>query len=148
MLNRRELVLGGLGLGALLSLPGLALAQDDNGTMARIKAFAEGKTPQDGRIKLTMPEIAENGNTVPLGIEVDSPMTAEDHVKEVLVLASGNPSPDVAHYHFMPASGVAKADTRMRLAQTQDVIALAKMSDGSVWQTRSTVKVTIGGCGG
>ncbi len=148
MLNRREIVLGSLGLGLVAGLPLPALAGDGNGSSKLIEDFTSGQTPAEGKLSLTMPEIAENGNTVPLTVKVDSPMTTADHVKEVLVVATGNPAPEVARFHFSPASGVAQADTRMRLARTQDVIALARMSDGSLQQARTTVKVTIGGCGG
>ncbi|MGC9418454.1 MAG: thiosulfate oxidation carrier protein SoxY, partial [Rhodovulum sp.] len=87
------------------------------------------------------PEIAENGNTVP--IEVDAPGAAE-----IMVLASGNPTPGVATFKFGPLAGAQRASTRIRLAGTQDVIAIAKMGDGSFVQASNTVKVTIGGCGG
>ncbi len=146
MWNRREVILGSLGL--VVGLPRPALAGQDNGSGKLIEAFTGGKTPGEGKLSLTMPEIAENGNTVPLTVRVDSPMSPSDHVQEVLVVATGNPAPEVARFHFSPASGVAQADTRMRLAKTQDVVALARMSDGSLQQARTTVKVTIGGCGG
>ncbi|MBZ8132007.1 thiosulfate oxidation carrier protein SoxY [Afifella sp. IM 167] len=113
-----------------------------------IKDFTGGTEPQSGRITLTAPEIAENGNTVPVSVYVESPMTAEDHVASVMLLAEGNPNPDVATFHFTPMSGEATATTRMRLAKTQNVVAVAKMSDGSVYVDRKEVKVTIGGCGG
>jgi len=103
---------------------------------------------ETGRIKLTAPEIAENGNSVPVSVLVDSPMTEDDYVESVLLLAEGNPSPDVATFNFTAASGKALGSTRMRLAQTQDVIAIAKMSDGTLYRDSRNVKVTIGGCGG
>ena len=75
-------------------------------------------------------------------------MTAENHVKAVHLMADGNPSPEVISFKFTPQSGRAEASTRMRLAQTQNVIAFAEMSDGSVYRAAQPVKVTIGGCGG
>jgi sulfur-oxidizing protein SoxY len=81
-------------------------------------------------------------------ISVESPMTDESHVTDVLIVADGNPNAGVATFHFSPASGVAEANTRMRLASTQDVIAIAKMNDGSFFTASRQVKVTIGGCGG
>ncbi len=90
---------------------------------------------------LALPEIAENGNTVP--VEVDAPGAVA-----ILLLASGNPEPAVATFTFGPAAANQRAATRIRLAQTQDVIAMAKMADGSIVQASATVKVTIGGCGG
>ena len=115
--------------------------------MAKVLA---GRTAGDGSdvIKLELPEIAENGNTVPLRFEVDSPMTDANHVAHVHVFADGNPRPDVASFHFTPASGKAAASTRMRLAKTQNIVAVAEMSDGKVVMAKKEVKVTIGGCGG
>ncbi len=115
---------------------------------AAIKDKIGGKTAQAGRITLELPQIAENGNTVPIGIEVDSPMTANDYVKAVHVFAEGNPLPNVATFRFTPMCGMAKASTRMRLARTQNVVAVAEMSDGSFYRETVEVKVTIGGCGG
>jgi sulfur-oxidizing protein SoxY len=128
-------------------LPGIALA-DKTAVDAAINKVVGGAKTQSGRITLDLPQIAENGNTVPIGIEVDSPMTGSDYVKSVHVFAEGNPNPDVASIHFTPANGVAKASTRMRLMKTQNVVAVAEMSDGSVYRETVEVKVTIGGCGG
>ena len=97
---------------------------------------------------MDLPQIAENGNTVPLTIEIDSPMSDADHVKSVHIFAEGNPLPDVASIHFTPRCGVARASTRMRLAGTQNVVAVAELSDGRVVGAKTEVKVTIGGCGG
>jgi sulfur-oxidizing protein SoxY len=107
-----------------------------------------GKAPKSGKIALKLPQIAENGNTVPISFTVDSPMTANDYVKAVHLFADGNPRPNVATFHFTPDSGKAEAATRIRLAKTQNVIAVAEMSDGSVYMVKDQVKVTIGGCGG
>lgn len=107
-----------------------------------------GKTPKEGRITLTMPQIAENGNTVPLTVAVESPMTEKDYVKTVHILADGNPEPTVATFGFTPQAGKAEISTRMRMAKTQNIWAVAEMSDGSAWMTKTEVKVTIGGCGG
>ncbi len=117
-------------------------------TDAAIQAFTGGATPTEGTVSLDTPEIAENGNTVPVGVSVDSPMTADNYVESVLILADGNPSPAVATFHFTAMSGAAEAKTRIRLAKTQNVIAVAKMNDGSTFIDRKEVKVTIGGCGG
>lgn len=114
----------------------------------QVLAFTGGKAPQTGKITLTAPEIAENGNTVPISVSVDSKMAGKDLVESVLILADGNPNPAVATFHFTEMSGTATATTRMRLAKTQNVIAVAKMKDGSVFMDKKQVKVTIGGCGG
>ncbi|MBX2882367.1 MAG: thiosulfate oxidation carrier protein SoxY [Granulosicoccus sp.] len=113
-----------------------------------IAEFAGGKTPGEGIVTLTTPEIAENGNSVPISVSVESPMTEDDHVQSVMILAEGNPNPDVATFHFSPTSGVAEASTRMRLAKTQNVLAVAKLSNGEFYKVSNNVKVTIGGCGG
>jgi sulfur-oxidizing protein SoxY len=110
--------------------------------------FTGGKVPETGKITLTAPEIAENGNTVPVAVSVDSEMSEQSYVAAVLLLAEENPNPGVAKFIFTPMSGTAAARTRMRLAKTQNVIAVAKMNDGSVYMDKKQVKVTIGGCGG
>lgn len=149
-LTRRETLILGAGAAALAitgfrSSPVLASAED---TQAKIMEFTGGKEPATGRITLNAPEIAENGNTVPVSVSVDSPMTDDDYVEAVMVLAEGNPNPGVIVFAFTPLSGSAEAATRMRLAKTQNVVAIAKMKDGSVFKDTREVKVTIGGCGG
>ncbi|ARE41567.1 Sulfur oxidation protein SoxY [Rhodovulum sp. P5] len=136
--TRRGAMAAGAGLAAALLLPArgaMAAAED------MIAQFTGGASVGSGGLTLTTPEIAENGNTVP--IEVDAPGATE-----ILVLASGNPTPDVAKFKFGPLAGAQRASTRIRLAGTQDVVAVAKMADGSFVQAANTVKVTIGGCGG
>ena len=113
-----------------------------------INKFTGGKAAKAGRISLELPEIAENGSTVPVSLSVESAMTKDDYVKRVIVVADGNPRGGVATFHFSPSSGMAEASTRMRLGTTQNVIAVAEMSDGSFYTTSKQVKVTIGGCGG
>jgi len=138
-LTRRNAII--LGAGALLvaGLPkqGFAAATSDE----LIAAFTGGAEVGAGDITLTAPEIAENGNTVP--IEVSSGSAAE-----IMVLAMGNPTPNVATFKFGKLAASRSASTRIRLAGTQDVVAIAKLDDGSFVQASSTVKVTIGGCGG
>jgi len=129
--------------------PGLKFARADAAEVEKsLMEFTGGKTPEAGRITLTAPEIAENGNTVPVTVAVDSEMTESSYVESVMLLADGNPNPAVATFHFTPMSGAATATTRMRLAKTQNVLAIAKMNDGSVFMDKKQVKVTIGGCGG
>ena len=113
-----------------------------------IAKFTGGKTAEKGKIAIELPEIAENGNTVPLSVAVDAPMTDADHVSEVLVVAEGNPNPGVATFHFSPLSGKAEASTRIRLATTQNIVVVAKTSTGKFYTAQKLVKVTIGGCGG
>ncbi len=147
--NRRQtlaLSAGAMTVAVLGVSSGPALAKND--AEEAIKKFTGGKTPVQGKIKLDLPEIAENGNTVPMTVTVESPMTEQSHVTDVLIVADENPRSGVATFHFSAASGVAEANTRIRLAATQDVIAVAKMNDGSVFMASKQVKVTIGGCGG
>ena len=125
--------------------PALASAED---TEKMVMDFAGGATPAEGKITLTAPEIAENGNTVPVSVNVESAMEGDDLVESVIIFADGNPNPAVATFHFTEMSGEALATTRIRLAKTQNVIAVAKMKDGSVFMDKKQVKVTIGGCGG
>jgi sulfur-oxidizing protein SoxY len=113
-----------------------------------IAKFTGGKTAENGKIAIELPEIAENGNTVPLAVSVDAPMTADNYVSEVLVVAEGNPNPGMATFHFSPMSGKAQASTRIRLATTQNIIVVAKTSGGQFFTAQKLVKVTIGGCGG
>ncbi len=138
-LTRRNALALLAGASALALVPVGALAAVED--VGAIEDFTGGATPETGGVTLTAPEIAENGNTVP--IEVDAPGAVE-----VRVYAMGNPLPGIATFRFGPLSGSQSASTRVRLAGTQDVVAVAKMADGSFKQASKTVKVTIGGCGG
>ena len=149
-INRRDALAFGAGLTASalalsFGLPAYATPEDVD---RRLKELAGGVAPQVGRIQLNTPEIAENGNTVPVSVEVESAMSGDDLVRSITLFADGNPNPDVATFHFTVLSGAARANTRMRLAKTQNVIALAQMADGSAFMDSKLVKVTIGGCGG
>lgn len=136
--SRRHIL--ALGSGTLaasaLGLPAFASLTDD-----AIMALTGGAEMGEGGIDLIAPEIAENGNTVP--IEVSAPGAVA-----ITLFANGNPVPAVATFNFGPLAGSRSGSTRIRLAKTQDVIAVAKMEDGSYRKTSATVKVTIGGCGG
>ena len=105
-------------------------------------------TPQAGKITIGAPEIAENGNTVPIVLDVDSPMSPQSYVKTIVMVADGNPLPGVARFDLSPVNARAHVEFRIRLAQTQNLTAVALMSDGSMWTATKNVKVTIGGCGG
>lgn len=127
--------------------PRLASA-DTAAVEAEIKKLYGDRKAGSGKLKIDVPQIAENGLVVPINIEVESPMTDKDHVKTVHVFADGNPLPGIASFSFTPACGKAAASTRMRLAQTQNIVAIAEMADGSLYSAKTEVKVTIGGCGG
>lgn len=136
-LTRRQTLVVGLGAAAAAMLPMRAMAalEDD------IAAFTGGAEVGEGGITLDAPEIAENGNTVPISVSAPGAVS-------IAVYAAGNPVPPVATFNFGPLAASQTASTRIRLAKTQDVVAVAKMADGSFVQTTKTVKVTIGGCGG
>lgn len=108
--------------------------------------FRAGATPVEGLITVDLPEIAENGNFVPITIVTESPMTDADHVRAIHILSSGNPVASVATFRLSPLNGTARVQSRMRLARSQDVIVLAEMSTGVLAIATMTVKVTIGGC--
>jgi sulfur-oxidizing protein SoxY len=135
--TRRETL--AIGAGALIatSLPVAGFAAGE----AQIEAFTGGADMGNEGITLTAPEIAENGNTVPIEVSATG-------ASEIMILALGNPTPPVGTFKFGPLAASQSASTRIRLAGTQDVVAIAKMADGSFVQASSTVKVTIGGCGG
>jgi sulfur-oxidizing protein SoxY len=150
-LHRRGLLRIGVGaFAAMVSCGGLPqpafAARNDSEEL--IKKFTGGKTAVEARVRLDLPEIAENGNTVPMTVSVESPMTEESYVSDILIVADGNPRGGIATFHFSPASGIAEVNTRIRLAETENVIAIAKMNDGSVFTASKQVKITIGGCGG
>lgn len=145
--RRDTLKAGALGTLALVLAPHMALA-DEAAVAAEIKKLYGDRKAEDGRVKLDVPQIAENGLVVPINIEVESPMSAGDHVKAVHVFADGNPLPGIVSYFFTPESGKAAASARMRLAQTQNIVCIAEMADGKLYSAKSQVKVTIGGCGG
>jgi sulfur-oxidizing protein SoxY len=149
-LTRRQALALSAGAAALAAagFDAPAAFADTDATEKSLMEFTGGKKPETGKITLNTPEIAENGNTVPISVTVDSPMTEKNYVQAVMLLADGNPNPGVITFHFTPMSGQASATTRMRLAKTQNVLAIARMSDGSVYMDKKQVKVTIGGCGG
>lgn len=128
----------------LCSLPGLATPDE---TKKLIATLGPG-TPTAGKVTIAAPAIAENGNTVPITITVDSPMTEQSYVKTILMTADNNPLPGVAQFELSPANGTARVEFRIRLAQTQNITAVALMNDGTLWSATRAVKVTIGGCGG
>jgi len=146
--SRREfLKTGSMAMLAAVLAPHMVMAEEAD-VKAAIEKLYSGKTLAAGKIKLDLPQIAENGLVVPVGIEVESPMTEKDYVKAVHIFADGNPLPGIISYKFTPDCGKASASSRMRLARTQNIVAVAEMSDGSLFTAKQEVKVTIGGCGG
>ena len=136
-------------IAAGILLPAWALAgEDGSAAAAAIAKVLGGRVPLTAGLKFITPAIAENGNTVPVSIEVEGAFSADNYVTAIHVFAEHNPAPEVISFQFTPASGRAKVATRIRLAKTQRVVALAQWSDGRVLQAINEVKVTIGGCGG
>jgi len=151
MTTRREfLVLAA----ASLAAPTAAKAQLDPNLAAKRKAaFDEslgkvvgGAQVRAGRVKLRLPPLIDNGNSVPLSVAVESPMTPSDHVKAIHVLTQKNPLPDVVSVHLGPRAGRAGISTRVRLADTQTVVAIAELSDGTFWSDSAEVVVTLSAC--
>lgn len=103
-------------------------------------------TVQQGKVKLDIPPLVENGNTVPMTVSVDHPMTEADYVKSIHVFNEKNPQPNIGNFYLTPRAGRAQVATRIRLADSQKVVAIAKLSDGSFWQTSADVIVTLAAC--
>ena len=106
-----------------------------------------GEAPiRSGRIKLDIPPLVENGNTVPMTVSVASPMTATEYVKSIHIFNEKNPQPNIGSFYLTPASGRAQVSTRIRLADTQKVVAIARLSDDTFWQAAVDVVVTLAAC--
>jgi sulfur-oxidizing protein SoxY len=116
-------------------------------TMASaIRAVTGGATVQSGKVKLDIPPLVENGNSVPMMVSVASPMAPEDHVRSIHVFNEKNPQPDVISFHLGPRAGKADISTRVRLADSQTVTAIAQMSDGTFWSDSADIIVTLAAC--
>lgn len=143
-LDRRRCLWLGAGLGAGVWLrPARA---DAAGLQAAVLAFTGGAAPQTGRVRIEVAELIDNGNAVPLTVHVDSPMTGADHVQRIAVFNELNPQREVITASLGPLAGVARLSTRIRLATSQQLVAVARMSDGSHWQHRVDVIVTLAAC--
>jgi sulfur-oxidizing protein SoxY len=150
ILSRRELLrIAGAGAAASATWASIPLAIAANNVPEAIEELLAGRTGiESARIRLELPLRFDYGNTVPLGFTVDGPTTEENHVRTVTVFAQGNPFPEVASFHFAPASRTASASTRIRLnAGQREVVAVAELTDGSVWLGRRTIEVAVSGCG-
>jgi sulfur-oxidizing protein SoxY len=112
-----------------------------------LRSIVGDKQPLDERVTVDLPELAENGNIVPYKLDVESPMTAEEHITKLYLLSTQNPQAKVAVFHFTLASGKAAVTGRMRLAKTQDVVAIAETNTGEFLRGTRNIEVTIGGCG-
>jgi sulfur-oxidizing protein SoxY len=146
-MSRRRALQAAFAAAAVLMAPRLAQASPAK-VQEELKKLFGDKKPAEGKIRIDAPQIAENGLVVPITVDVESPMTDANYVKSLHLFADGNPQPGVVSFKFTPASGKATATTRMRLAQTQNIVCVAEMSDGTLHTASAEVKVTIGGCGG
>ena len=147
-MNRREFLraTGGIaaGLGALIAVePAGATPAEMQDAIRKVVGSARVNA---GRVKLDLPPLSENGNAVPLTVSVESAMTQADHVKAIHVFNEKNPQPDVVSFHLGPRAGRAAVSSRIRLADTQTVVAIAELSDGSFWSARAAVVVTLAAC--
>ena len=111
-----------------------------------IRSVVGEATIRNGKVKLDIPPLVENGNTVPMTVSVASPMTADDHVKSIHVFNEKNPQPNIGNFHLGPSSGRAQIATRIRLADSQKVVAIARLSDDSFWSASADVIVTLAAC--
>jgi sulfur-oxidizing protein SoxY len=144
VMNRRDALAAGAGLLVL------AFAPSARATPAKmqeaIRAFAGERPLAPGLVKLEIPPLVENGNSVPVAVSVESPMTPESHVRRIALFNEKNPQSDVAVFHLSPRSGRAAVQTRMRLADSQTVIAVAELSDGRLFTASADVIVTLAAC--
>ncbi len=111
-----------------------------------VRGFTGGATPRTGRVTLEIAQLVDNGNTVPLAVSVDSPMTVADHVTAIAIFNERNPQREVAQFTLGPRAGKAQVATRIRLATSQKLVAVARLSDGSFWQHQVDVIVTLAAC--
>lgn len=146
LISRRTLLRQLGAAGVLLTLwPGAARAASETAEQV-IRQHIGDREPQPGGMTLTLPTIAETGNSVPVTVTVESPMTLADHVLRIHIFVPGNPTPVAATYHLGARAGKAQISTNIRLARTQTVLALAEMSDGSVRSDAASILVTLGAC--
>lgn len=142
--TRRQLLAAGAGLGTWLLVRPAAAAPDE--LTAALQAYTGGAALKTGRVKLDIAPLVDNGNTVPITVTVESPMTAADHVTAIAVFNERNPQREVAKFALSPRAGKAAVSTRIRLATSQKLVAVARLSDGSYWSHTVDVVVTIAAC--
>lgn len=147
MTSRRDFLIAAAGTAGGI---GFVVSRSAHATPAEmqdaIRKVTRGAAVRSGRVKLDVPPLIDNGNAVPLSVAVESPMTQADHVRAIHVFTERNPLPDVLSVYLGPRAGRARVATRVRLADTQTVIAIAEMSDGSFWSDSAHVVVTLSAC--
>ena len=147
MISRRTFLLLSIFSGAAhAQLPPNIAAQRKQALDEAIRKVTGSAAVRRGRVKLDLPPLIDNGNSVPLAVTVESPMTAADHVRAIHVFTEKNPQPNVLSAHFTPRSGKAAVSTRARIADSGQVTAIAQMSDGSFWSDSVQVVVTLSAC--
>jgi sulfur-oxidizing protein SoxY len=146
-LNRRTFLTTAAAAVAIVAVPiPFATAATRSDVSEALGSILGDRTAEEGGITLDVPNVAENGAQVPIGIHVDSPMSRDDHVTAIHVVATANPTPGIGSFHLTPALGRAEVATRIRLAEGQEVLVLAELSDGRVIQAAVQIGVTLGGC--
>jgi sulfur-oxidizing protein SoxY len=142
--SRRQWLVAGLGLGASVWV---RAADGTTGELAAAIRAHTGNAPlREGKVKLEMDTLVENGNAVPITVSVDSTMSAADHVKTIAIFNERNPQREVASFTLGPRAGQARVSTRIRLVTSQRLVAIAQMNDGSFWSASVDVIVTLAGC--
>jgi sulfur-oxidizing protein SoxY len=145
-LTRRSILAGAVAILTLPVAPGISMATPESMAEAMNEALGAGAVVNPGRVQVALPQLAENGNSVPLKVTVDSPMTAVDHVQVIYVFSERNPVANVVRFHLGPRSGAARVQTSIRLAAAQRITVVARMSDGSFWSGGADVIVTQNAC--
>jgi sulfur-oxidizing protein SoxY len=143
--TRRAVLAGGTGLLSLALIRSADAAAPES-MEAAVREFVGEAAMRRGRVKLAVPPLVENGNSIGVTVSVESPMTAGDHVRRIGVFNEKNPQPNVAVFHLGPRSGRASVQTRIRLASSQKLMAVAEMSDGTFWSDSADVYVTLAAC--
>jgi sulfur-oxidizing protein SoxY len=141
--SRREVLVLGAGMSAMVVAPAVATPEERD---RAIRAFAGEAQVREGRVSLDLPALVENGNSAPLTVTVESPMTEGEHVRRIAVFNEANPQPSVIVATLGPRAGQAKLSTRIRLANSQRIVAVAELSDGTFWRGSAEVIVTLAAC--
>ena len=148
--SRREFLLAARGVAAGIGLASVVTVEPARATPAEmqeaIRKVVGSARVNPGKVTLELPPLIENGNAVPLAVTVESPMTEAQHVRAVHVFTEKNPQPNVVSFHLGPRAGRAKVATRVRLADSQNVVAICELSDGSFWSDSAGIVVTLAAC--
>lgn len=148
--SRREFLLAAGGVVAGMGLASAVTVKPVRATPVEmqeaIRKVVGSARVNTGKVKLELPPLVENGNAVPLAVSIESPMTEADHVRVIHVFTEKNPQPNVASFHLGPRAGRASVATRIRLADTQTVVAIGELSDGSFWSASAGIVVTLAAC--